>query len=101
MNPGTYYKFVLFPSLQGAKDLIQHLLIVDKKRRYNAIDTLCHPWILCGGDMSSVDPVKLSELTKVTRKDYEMQASLNRESYLKMKEKRANNGWAMCPLGLC
>ena len=42
--------------------------------------------------MSSVDPVKLDELRKVTRKDYEMQASLNRESYLKMKEKRANNG---------
>ena len=78
---------------KGAKDLIEHLLIVDKKRRYTAIDVLCHPWILCGGDMSSVDAVKLDELRKRQRKEMEIQAALNRESYVKMKEKRANNGW--------
>ena len=72
--------------------MIERLLIVDKKRRYTAIDVLCHPWILCGGDMSSVDAVKLDEMRKMKRREYEMQASLNRESYLKMKEKRANNG---------
>lgn len=66
--------------------------MVDKKRRYTAIDTLCHPWILCGGDVSSMDPGRLEELRKSTRKELETQAALNLESYQKMKEKRALNG---------
>lgn len=88
----TEQKINTIYDFSGAKDLIERLLIVDKKRRYTAIDVLCHPWILCGGDMSSVDAVKLDEMRKMKRREYEMQASLNRESYLKMKEKRANNG---------
>ena len=43
----------------GAKDLIEHLLVVDKKRRYSSIDVLCHPWILCGGDVSGMDQAKV------------------------------------------
>ncbi|XP_060603230.1 serine/threonine-protein kinase DCLK1-like isoform X3 [Ruditapes philippinarum] len=76
----------------SAKDLIEHLLVVDKKRRYTAIDVLCHPWILCGGDVSSMDASKIDEMRKASRKEMETQAALNRESYLKMKEKRAQNG---------
>lgn len=76
----------------SAKDLIEHLLVVDKKKRYTAIDVLCHPWILCGGDVSSMDASKIDELRKTSRKEFETQAALNRESYLKMKEKRAQNG---------
>lgn len=33
----------------GAKDLVQRLLVVDRKKRYTAIDVLCHPWILTNG----------------------------------------------------
>ncbi|XP_045210494.2 serine/threonine-protein kinase DCLK1-like isoform X1 [Mercenaria mercenaria] len=76
----------------SAKDLIEHLLVVDKKRRYTAIDVLSHPWILCGGDVSSVDATKIDEMRRASRKEMETQAALNRESYLKMKEKRAQNG---------
>lgn len=81
---------VLF--LSGAKDLIEHLLVVDKKRRFTAIDVLCHPWILCGGDVSGMNSSQIEELRKATRKELETQAALNRESYQKMKEKRALNG---------
>lgn len=77
----------------GAKDLIEHLLVVEKRKRYTAIDVLCHPWILCGGDVSSMDAAKIDELRKSSRKELETQAALNKESYLKMKEKRAQNGW--------
>ncbi|XP_052805776.1 serine/threonine-protein kinase DCLK1-like isoform X2 [Mya arenaria] len=76
----------------SAKDLIEHLLVVEKKRRYTAIDVLCHPWILCGGDVSSMDASRIDELRKVSRKEFETQAALNRESYQKMKEKRALTG---------
>ncbi|KAL4228626.1 Serine/threonine-protein kinase dclk3 [Mactra antiquata] len=76
----------------SAKDLIEHLLVVEKKRRYTAIDVLCHPWILCGGDVSSMDQSKIDELKRAHRKELEAQAALNKESYFKMKEKRAQNG---------
>ena len=76
----------------GAKDLIEHLLVVDKKRRYTAIDVLCHPWILCGGDVGSMSTSSVEELRKSTRKELETQAALMLESYQKMKEKRALNG---------
>jgi serine/threonine protein kinase len=29
----------------GAKDLINHLLLVDQKKRYTASQVLCHPWM--------------------------------------------------------
>ncbi|XP_036366471.1 dual specificity protein kinase splB-like isoform X1 [Octopus sinensis] len=35
-----------------AKGLIRHLLVVDRRRRYTAVDVLCHPWILCGGNIT-------------------------------------------------
>ncbi|XP_052252518.1 serine/threonine-protein kinase DCLK1-like isoform X2 [Dreissena polymorpha] len=76
----------------SAKDLIEHLLVVDKKRRYTAIDVLCHPWILCGGDVSGMDGARIEELKKTSRKELETQAALNLESYQKMKEKRALTG---------
>ncbi|XP_078333388.1 serine/threonine-protein kinase DCLK3-like isoform X7 [Crassostrea virginica] len=72
-----------------AKDLIEHLLVVDKKKRYTAIETLSHPWILCNGDMSRPpDSTKLDEMRKNTRKELELQAKQNYDSYHKLKEKR-------------
>ncbi|XP_061179750.1 serine/threonine-protein kinase DCLK2-like isoform X1 [Saccostrea echinata] len=72
-----------------AKDLIEHLLVVDKKKRYTAIETLSHPWILCNGDMSRPpDATKLEEMRKNTRKELELQAKQNYDSYQKLKEKR-------------
>ena len=74
----------------GAKDLIEHLLVVDKKRRYTAIDVLCHPWILCGGDVGSMSTSSVEELRKSTRKELETQAALMLESYQKMKANEIN-----------
>ncbi|XP_062584423.1 serine/threonine-protein kinase DCLK1-like isoform X2 [Saccostrea cucullata] len=72
-----------------AKDLIEHLLVVDKKKRYTAIETLSHPWILCNGDMSRPpDASKIEEMRKNTRKELELQAKHNYDSYHKLKEKR-------------
>ena len=72
-----------------AKDLIEHLLVVEKKKRYSAIETLSHPWILCNGDMSRPpDNAKLDDMRKTTRKELEVQAKHNLDAYQKLKEKR-------------
>lgn len=72
-----------------AKDLIEHLLVVDKKKRYTAIETLSHPWILLNGDMSRPpESSKLDEMRKNTRKELELQAKQSYDSYQKLKEKR-------------
>ncbi|KAL3837589.1 hypothetical protein ACJMK2_022937 [Sinanodonta woodiana] len=73
-----------------AKDLIEHLLVVDKKKRYTATDVLCHSWILCGGDVNSIPKDKLPQLHQQAKSELDAQAKLGRESYLKLKEKRAN-----------
>lgn len=82
--------FILLKSVfVDAKDLIEHLLVVDKKKRYTAIETLSHPWILCNGDMSRPpDSTKLDEMRKNTRKELELLAKQNYDSYHKLKEKR-------------
>lgn len=36
---------------------------------------------------------KIDEMKRSHRKELETQAALNKESYYKMKEKRAQNGW--------
>lgn len=72
-----------------AKDLIEHLLVVDKKKRYTAIETLSHPWILCNGDMSRPpDSSKMDDMRKTSRKELELQAKQNYDSYQKVREKR-------------
>ncbi|XP_067687448.1 serine/threonine-protein kinase DCLK3-like [Haliotis asinina] len=73
----------------AAKDMIQHLLVVDKKRRYTAVDVLSHPWILAGGDMTRLlDSMSISEAQRERRKELETQARQNLDSYTRMKEKR-------------
>lgn len=36
--------------LLDSKDLINHLLVVDIKKRWKAEDVLCHPWIVSQGN---------------------------------------------------
>ncbi|XP_076093262.1 serine/threonine-protein kinase DCLK3-like isoform X3 [Mytilus galloprovincialis] len=73
----------------SAKDMIEHLLVVDRKRRFNAIDTLSHPWIITSGDTSHPqDNAKIEEMRRNARKDLELQARLALDSYQKQKEKR-------------
>ncbi|KAK3106265.1 hypothetical protein FSP39_016329 [Pinctada imbricata] len=75
-----------------AKDLIEHLLVVEKKKRYSAVETLSHPWILCNGDMSRPpDNAKLDDMRKSTRKELEIQAKHNYDAYQKLKEKRRHD----------
>ena len=71
--------------ITASKDLISRLLIVDKKKRYNAIDVLCHPWVITrGGTMRPAEP--MDEHRKNLRKELEQQARQNRESFLKQKQ---------------
>ena len=35
--------------LSAAKDLIEHLLVVNIPQRYTAVDVLCHPWVVTQG----------------------------------------------------
>lgn len=79
----------IYINFTDAKDLIEHLLVVDKKKRYTAIETLSHPWILLNGDMSRPpESSKLDEMRKNTRKELELQAKQSYDSYQKLKEKR-------------
>ena len=66
--------------ISAAKDLIERLLIVDKKKRYNAIDVLCHPWIITQGGALAA-PENMEQHRKNLRKDLEIQAKYNLESF--------------------
>lgn len=74
----------------GAKDLIRHLLVVDKSKRYTAVDVLSHPWIVCGGNTNHPLPgiSSVSNYCKEVRRDLEEQAKHNYESYQRLKEKK-------------
>ncbi|CAF0747474.1 unnamed protein product [Brachionus calyciflorus] len=41
---------------ESSKDLINHLLVVDKKKRWKAVDVLCHPWIITQGNSKPLPP---------------------------------------------
>ena len=43
---GTY-DYCVSPT--GAKDLIDHLLVVSRRKRYTAKQVMKHPWITSGG----------------------------------------------------
>jgi hypothetical protein len=42
--------------LKASKDLINHLLVVDAKKRWKAEDVLCHQWILTLGNSKQLPP---------------------------------------------
>lgn len=41
---------------ESSKDLINHLLVVDIKKRWKAEDVLCHPWIISQGNSKPLPP---------------------------------------------
>lgn len=47
----------------ASKDLINHLLVVDVKKRFKAEDVLCHPWIITHGNSKEL-PANLDEYRK-------------------------------------
>ena len=59
----------------ASKDLINHLLVVDIKKRWKAEDVLIHPWILSQGNskpLTNYEEVKKEHLSslKVKAKQY-------------------------------
>ncbi len=52
---GSYLKPNSFIS-KASKDLINHLLVVDIKKRWKAEDVLCHPWIISQGNSKPLPP---------------------------------------------
>lgn len=48
---------------ESSKDLINHLLVVDVKKRWKAEDILIHPWILSYGNTKEL-PANLEEYQK-------------------------------------
>ena len=77
----------LYITFSGAKDLIRRLLVVDKSRRYTAIDVLSHPWIVCGGNTHQPLPgiASIQNYCKEIKRDLEEQAKHNYDSYQKLK----------------
>lgn len=54
------------------KDLIEYLLVVDKKKWYIVIEIFLYLWILLNGDMlRSSESFKLDEMRKNIRKELE------------------------------
>lgn len=66
-------------------DLVKHLLIVDKKVRYTAVDLLCHKWIITQGGHKDA-PANLKEYTNDLREEI---VARGRENLAEWKEHRA------------
>lgn len=81
-------KHVIFTA---AKDLISRLLIVEKKKRYSAIDVLCHPWIITTGGTKAPSE-SIDTYRKNLRTELESQAKLNKESYTASKKALKESG---------
>lgn len=59
-----------------SKDLIRHLLIVDKGMRYKATDVLCHSWIITQGG-SKEGPDDMTGYQAQLREELEKKAKDN------------------------
>ena len=68
-------------STTGAKDLLKKMIVVSKKQRYTAIDTLCHPWLLTEAD-TVAPPGRLDDHRKNLRNDLGQEAKRNLDAYL-------------------
>lgn len=69
MNIYIVYIYINFIDV---KDLIEYLLVVDKKKRYIVIEIFLYLWILLNGDMlRSSESFKLDEMRKNIRKELE------------------------------
>jgi serine/threonine protein kinase len=58
---------------QSSKDLINHLLVVDVKKRWKAEDVLTHPWILSNGNTKELPP-NLQEYQKKMLNELKLKA---------------------------
>ena len=70
----------------AAKDLISRLLIVDRKRRYTAVDVLVHPWVITFAG-SKHPPAPMDEHRRNLRANLETQAKANKAEYVAAKQK--------------
>ncbi|KAK2141329.1 hypothetical protein LSH36_1120g01059 [Paralvinella palmiformis] len=71
---------------RSAKDLIKHLLVVDKRKRYTAIDVICHPWIITFAGTLGIEDMETYR--KNLRVDLETQAKLNHDNYMREHHKQ-------------
>ncbi|PAA92541.1 hypothetical protein BOX15_Mlig029963g1 [Macrostomum lignano] len=70
----------------SAKDLIQRLLVVDRRRRYTAVDVLCHPWVISvGGSRKLPANVTMKEHQAKLREQLTKQADEGMAEFLKVK----------------
>lgn len=70
-----------------AKDLIEHLLLVDKEQRYKASQVLVHPWIICGGDINRIlSGPELAEAQKTLHGQLDAEAKRNFEVFHRLRE---------------
>lgn len=67
-----YFSVYIYINFIDVKDLIEYLLVVDKKKRYIVIEIFLYLWILLNGDMlRSSESFKLDEMRKNIRKELE------------------------------
>jgi serine/threonine protein kinase len=66
--------------ISAAKDLIENLLIVDRRRRYKSIDVLTHPWIVTLANTLE-SPTNMSEYRLNLRMELDTQAKMAWDSY--------------------
>lgn len=79
-----------FISSADARDLISHLLVVDRKRRFTAIDVLSHKWIVCEGqaDITADSCQFVDGLDLYLHRGLEEKARLNYQAYQRLTEKK-------------
>ncbi|ELT91299.1 hypothetical protein CAPTEDRAFT_217544 [Capitella teleta] len=65
---------------RSAKDLISRLLVVDRKKRFTAIDTLSHAWIITNGG-SLPAPSNLEQHQLTLRRELKDEAKVNLQNY--------------------
>ena len=62
-----------------AKDLIDHLLVVSKRKRYTAKQVLEHPWVASGGGKMETLPNLQREVSMNLEKNFEGRKSGKRK----------------------
>jgi len=75
-----YDRFVGVVLCLVAKKLISNLLVVNRHRRYTAVDVLCDPFVLTVGGSQPVSAESLDELRNSRRSELEHRAKQNRLS---------------------
>ncbi|CAH1775078.1 unnamed protein product [Owenia fusiformis] len=69
---------------ESARDFIDHLIVVDKKKRFSAIDVLCHPWILSRGGADPL-PDNLANFRENRREELKSEADRVKNDFKNIK----------------